>query len=177
VVFPFLAIYVEDLNGPVMLATAVGFVAGGYGVAAAVGSPLAGRLSDRIGYRVVYTAAVAIAVVCFVVASAVTSLLPFGAVYAVYGLGFATATSMLYTLLATGLPPDVRTPVLNLALVPLYVSGVIGSLISTQLLAWTHNDLRPLWLLGAVFMAAALVPLLGRRAERGTLAGDGTGPG
>ena len=177
IVFPFLALYVEILNGPVMLATAVGFVAGGYGVAAAIGSPLAGRLSDRIGYRLVYTGAVAIVVVCFVLASAVASLLPFVAVYAAYGIGFATATSMLYTLLATGLPSEVRSPVLNLALVPLYVSGVIGSLIATQLLVWTHNDLRPLWLLGAVFMAFALVPLLAGRVERGTLGGDGTGPG
>lgn len=177
VVFPFLALYVEVLNGPLMLATVVGFVAGGYGVAAAIGSPLAGRLSDRIGYRLVFSAAVAIVVVCFVLASAVGSLLPFGIVYALYGIGFATATSMLYTLLATGLPSEVRTPVLNLALVPLYVSGVLGSLISTQVLVWTHDDLRPLWLLGACFASVALVPLLAARVGRGTLRGDGTGPG
>jgi hypothetical protein len=57
------------------------------------------------------------------------------------------------------------------------VSGVIGSVIATQALVWTNNDLRPLWLLGAAFMAIALVPLLAGRVERGTLGGDGTGPG
>jgi DHA1 family multidrug resistance protein-like MFS transporter len=177
IVFPFLALYVEVLNGPAMLATYVGLVAGGYGVAAGIGSPLAGRLSDRIGYRPVYGGAVVIVVICFVLASAVGSLLPFAAVYAAYGIGFATATSMLYTLLATGLPSEVRSPVLNLALVPLYVSGVLGSLISTQLLVWTHDDLRPLWVIGALFMACALVPLLAARVGRRTLGGDDTRAG
>jgi DHA1 family multidrug resistance protein-like MFS transporter len=175
IVLPFLALYVEVLNGPVMLATAVGFVAGGYGVAAAIGSPLAGRLSDRIGYRLVYSGAVVIVILCFVLAAAVGSILPFGAVYAAYGIGFATASSMLYALLATGLPSEIRSPVLNLALVPLYLSGVLGSLISTQLLVWTRGDLRPLWLLGAVFIAVALLPLRATRVGRDTLGGDGTG--
>jgi MFS transporter, DHA1 family, multidrug resistance protein len=174
VVFPFLALYVEVLNGSQMLATAVGLVAGAYGVAAAIGSPLAGRLGDRIGYRPVFAGAVLIVVACFLVASAVGSLVPFGIAYALYGVGFATATSMLYTLLATGLPTEVRSSVLNLALAPLYVSGIVGSLISTQVLVLTGGDLRPLWLIGAVFCTLALLPLRTLRPHPATLSVDGT---
>ncbi|MEO7118084.1 MAG: MFS transporter [Candidatus Limnocylindrales bacterium] len=166
-VFPFIALWVEELNGPVKLATMVGLVAAAYGIAASIGSPLAGRLSDRIGYLRVYSIAVGLVVVCFLGASLVTSLLPFGGLYALYGVGFATATSMLYTLLATGLDADIRTPVLNLALAPLYLAGIVGSLASTQVLVWTAGDLRPLWVLAAVFSAFALVPLLvGRHSTR-----------
>jgi len=34
-------------------------------------------------------------------------------VFAAYGVGFATAGSMLFTLLATGLPAEIRSPVLT----------------------------------------------------------------
>ena len=173
VVFPYLAIWVESINGPAMLATAVGFVAGAYGIAASIGSPLAGRLGDRIGYRRVFGAAIVLVAACFVGTWFLRDLLPFGVVYAAYGVGFATASSMLYTILATGLPADVRSPILNLALVPLYVSGILGSLVSTQILVWTAGDVRPLWLLGAAVVVLALLPLL-TAPQRGTLPVDDT---
>ena len=172
VALPFLALYVEELNGRVALATAVGFVAGAYGVAASIGSTLAGRLGDRIGYGRVYVGAVGLGVACFVVAAVAATLIQFGVAYALYGIGVATASSMLYALLATGLPSDVRTPVLNLALVPFYISGILGSLTSTQVLILTGGDLRGLWLLGAAFMAVALAPPLVRAFGRGTLVAE-----
>lgn len=167
VVFPFLALFVERLNGPVLLATTVGLVAGAYGIAASIGSPLAGRLGDRIGYLPVFAGAVVVAAVCFVIAALTTQIVPFGAVYAIYGICFATGSSMLFVLLATRLPDEVRSSVLNLALAPLYLSGILGSLISTQVLVWTGGDLRLLWVIGAFFTALCLIPLLAiRRAER-----------
>lgn len=173
-VFPFLALYVEQINGPVLLATTVGLVAGAYGIAASIGSPLAGRLGDQIGYLPVFGGAVVIAAVAFVAAALVTQLAPFGVAYAVYGICFATASSMLFVLLATRLPADIRSPVLNLALAPLYLSGILGSLLSTQLVAWTGGDLRPLWLVGAFFTALCLLPLVAiRRATRSTGAAGG----
>ena len=60
------------------------------------------------------------------------SLLPFGIDYAVLGVGFATAGSMLFATLATHLPADIRSSVLNLALVPAYLSGILGSLLAVQ---------------------------------------------
>jgi MFS family permease len=166
-IFPFMALWVQELAGPAMLATTVGFVAAGYGIAASIGSPLAGRLGDRIGYVPVLLAAAVGTVVCFVVVSFVSSLLPFAVTYAVYGIFFATVTSLLYVILATGLPADVRSSVLNLALAPLYLSGIIGSLVSTQLLAMSGGDIRPLWYLGAAINSVLVIAILGlRRATR-----------
>ena len=75
-------------------------------------------------------------------------------------------------ILATRLPTDVRSSVLNLALAPLYISGILGSLISTQLLVRTGGEIRPLWYLGAainivlVFAVAQRAACDGPRAER-----------
>jgi MFS family permease len=170
---PFVALYVEALHGPAMLATIVGLIAGGYGLAAAIASPVGGLLGDRVGYRRVLTGAVLVVAACLVVIAAAPGLLVFAGAYAVYGVGFATATSMLYAALATGLPPDIRSPVLNLALVPLYLSGIVGSLLATGLISATGGDLRPVWLTAAVIAAVALVPvaLLRHRAATHAAAG------
>jgi MFS transporter, DHA1 family, multidrug resistance protein len=157
---PFLAIYVEELAGPVMLATTVGLVAGGYGIAASLGSPLGGLLGDRIGYRRMYVAAVGVVTICLVFAAVAPTLLPFALAYAAYGVGFATASSMLYAVLATGLPDEIRSPVLNLALAPLYLSGVLGSLITTAALEATGGDLRPLWAASAGIVALGAAPAI-----------------
>jgi MFS transporter, DHA1 family, multidrug resistance protein len=175
-VLPFLALYVEELNGTLLIATTVGIVAGAYGLAAAVGAPAAGILGDRVGYRRVLLAAIGLVVVCNVLASLAPSLLGFTIVYAFLGVGFATASSMLFTTLATGLPREVRSAVLNLALVPLYVSGILGSLLATQLLEMTDGDIRPLWLVSALFVAMALLPAfrLPRVRDHATSATDAT---
>ena len=61
-------------------------------------------------------------------------------------------------LLATGLPSEVRSSVLNLSLLPMYLAGIIGSLLAVELLARTGGDLRPLWIVAAGFIALAAVP-------------------
>ncbi len=155
---PFIALWVEQLNGPVGLATVVGLVAGGYGLASAVGSPLGGLLGDRVGYRRVFAGGALVVAACLGLIALAPGLVPFAIAYAAYGVGFATASSMLFTMLATGLPPEIRSPVLNLALFPLYVSGVIGSLLSTALLAVTDGDIRPLWAIAAFVALLAIVP-------------------
>ncbi len=160
---PFLALWIEDINGPARLATVVGLLAAGYGIAAAVGSPVAGFLSDRAGHARVFVLGVVASAICLVVSGLAAGLLVFAPAYAALGVAFATASSMLFTMLAVGLPTEVRSSVLNLALVPLYLSGVLGSLLSTALLAATGNDLRPLWLIAAVAVAAGLLPLLALR--------------
>lgn len=156
---PYLALYVEELHGREQLATIVGLVAGGYGLAAAIGSPAAGLFAARAGYRRVLVLGIVVSAVCLAIAAAAPDLLSFAVVYALYGIGYATASSMLFTLLASGLPRDIRSPVLNLALLPLYLSGVIGALLSTALVAATGGSLRPIWLVSAVVIALGLLPI------------------
>ena len=157
-VTPFLALYVEAINGPVLLASTVGLVAGAYGLAATIGSPLAGALADRIGFGRVLLGSIAMASVASLAAAALGSLLPFAIDYAVLGVGFATAGSMLFATLATGLPADIRSAVLNLALVPAYLSGIVGSLLAVQVVQRSDGDLRPLWVLAGMLLGVALVP-------------------
>ena len=156
---PYLALYVRDLNGPVALATVVGLVAGLYGIAAAIGSPLAGALGDRVGYRRVFAAGVIVSALSLAAAAAVPGIVPFAVVYAAFGASFATASSMLFTMLAAGLPTTIRSSVLNLALAPLYLSGVLGALLSAGLIAASGGDLRPIWLISAAVVAVGLVPV------------------
>jgi DHA1 family multidrug resistance protein-like MFS transporter len=156
---PYLALYVEELRGPAELATIVGLVAGAYGLASAIGSPLAGGLGDRFGYRRVFVVGVIVAVICLTAAALAPGIVLFGVLYAGFGVGFAAATSMLFTMLASGLPLDIRSSVLNLSLAPLYISGVIGSLASAALIAATGGELRPLWLVSAIAVVLALLPI------------------
>jgi MFS transporter, DHA1 family, multidrug resistance protein len=155
---PYLALYIEQLHGPRDLALLAGLVAAGYGLAAAVGSPIVSGLADRAGHRRMLLAALVATVAAMVAAGFAPGLLPFAVIYAAFGVGIAAASAILFTLLARGLEPAVRAPVLNLALVPLYVSGVIGGLASAGVIAAFGGDLRPVWLVSAVIAALALVP-------------------
>lgn len=162
---PYLALFVEQLNGPEQLATVVGLVVAAYGVTAAIGSPIAGAIGGRAGYLRVFVAATLVASLGLVAAALAPDLLMFAAVYALFGAAFATAGSMLFTMLASGLPTAIRSGVLNLALLPLYLSGIAGSLLSAGVIAATGGALRPVWLVSAVFLAAALVPAWWLRAR------------
>ncbi|HXR26441.1 MAG TPA: hypothetical protein VN771_01140, partial [Candidatus Baltobacteraceae bacterium] len=93
------------------------------------------------------------------VASVAPALLPFALVYAASGIGFAACSSMLFTMLAAGLPATIRSSVLNLALAPLYLSGVAGSLASAAVLQLNGGDLGPLWVAGGVAVLLSLIPV------------------
>ena len=147
-VTPYLALWVEALHGTVALATVVGLVAGAYGLASAIGAPAAASVGDRVGYRRIYVFGAVLAAACLVLAALAPGLIGFVAVYAGFGVGFATASSMLFTMLAVGLPGAIRSSVLNLAMVPLYLAGVIGSIASAAFLGLTGGDLQPLWAIG-----------------------------
>ncbi|MFI5254533.1 MAG: MFS transporter [Candidatus Limnocylindrales bacterium] len=163
---PYLALYVEELQGPAAVATVVGLIAGAYGLAAATSSPLAGGLGDRFGYRRVFVVGVGLAVACLSAAAVAPGIVVFGLLYAGFGIGFAAASGMLFTMLASGLPLDIRSSVLNLSLAPLYIAGVIGSLASAGLIAATGGELRPLWLVAAGVVALALLPIARLRPGR-----------
>ncbi|MFI5261372.1 MAG: MFS transporter [Candidatus Limnocylindrales bacterium] len=165
---PYVPIYVQQLAGPAQLATVVGLVAGVYGLASAIGSPLAGSVADRAGYRRVFTVGVITAGTCLMLAAVAPSLLAFTLIYALFGMGFATCSAMLFTMLAAGLPTTIRSSVLNLALAPLYLSGVVGSLISAAVLRVNGGDLAPLWVAGGIVALLALVPVSRLRLQAAT---------
>ncbi|MGZ6272471.1 MAG: MFS transporter [Candidatus Limnocylindrales bacterium] len=165
-VTPYLALWVQALHGTANLATVVGLVAGAYGLASAIGAPSAASVADRVGYRRIFGVGVVLAGSCLVLAGAAPGLLAFAATYAFFGMGFATASSMIFTLLASGLPSAIRSSVLNLAMVPLYLSGVLGSLASAAFLAANGGDLQPLWVFGGAITFLALVPIARLRGSR-----------
>ena len=172
VVVPFLALYVEILAGPIVLASTVGLVAGVNGLAAAVGSAGAGALADRVGFRPVLLGAIALATASALAASLFQTLPPFVLDYALLGIGIATASAMLFAFLATELPSEVRSSVLNLSLLPMYLSGIVGSLLAVEVLGRRGGDMRVLWIVGAVFLVLAALPawrLRGGGASAGTL--------
>jgi MFS family permease len=164
-VTPYLALWVEALHGTVALATVVGLVAGAYGLASAIGAPAAASVGDRVGYRRIYVFGALLAAACLVLAALAPGLIGFVAVYAGFGVGFATASSMLFTMLAVGLPGAIRSSVLNLAMVPLYLAGVIGSIASAAFLGLTGGDLQPLWAIGGAVAFLAVIPILRLRTE------------
>ena len=55
---------------------------------------------------------------------------------------------------------------LNLALVPMYLAGILGSLLAVEVLARSGGDMRTLWVLGAVFVALAILPAWRLRTGR-----------
>ena len=159
-VTPYLALWVEALQGTVALATVVGLVAGAYGLASAIGAPAAASVGDRVGYRRVYVLGALLAAVCLVLAALAPGLLGFAVAYAGFGVGFATASSMLFTMLAVGLPGAIRSSVLNLAMVPLYLAGVIGSIASAAFLGLTGGALQPLWVIAGAVAFLSVIPVL-----------------
>lgn len=165
IVVPFLALYVEALAGPLVLASTVGLVAGVNGLAAAVGSAGAGALADRTGFRPVLLGAIAVAALAALAGAVLASLPPFVLDYAVLGIGIATASAMLFALLATELPAEVRSSVLNLSLLPMYLSGIVGSLLAVEVLARSGGDMRVLWVVAATFLALAMLPAWRLRAR------------
>lgn len=171
VAVPFLALYVELLGGPLVLASTVGFVAGAYGLAAALGSAGAGAVADRVGFRPVLLGAITLATGAALGAALVATLPPFVLDYALLGVGIATASAMLFAFLATELPSEVRSSVLNLSLLPMYLSGIAGSLLAVEVLDRSDGDMRVLWMVAAGFLALAMLPAsrLRSRSAAGTL--------
>jgi DHA1 family tetracycline resistance protein-like MFS transporter len=114
-------------------------------------SPGAGWLGDRLGYaRVLGWAAGlgGLAAVAMAVAPSITWL-AVGAL--LLAAAFSATTAMCVALLATTTPPERRSGTLNLALVPLYLGGIVGPALGA---AVAVAGVR------AVFAAAA-VPLAG----------------
>ena len=160
---PYIPVLVEGIVGlGPGLASAIGLVAGTAALVGALVSPLGGVIGDRSGFRPVLVTALG-------GAGCVLFLMPLApsigmlAVLAV-GLGAATATvsSMIFGLLATELPPERRSPALNLVYLPLYAAGTIGPAVGAVVAS--ISGVNGLFIVGGcVFLFGALTILLRRR--------------
>jgi MFS family permease len=124
---PYVPLLVEKLagSGP-GLALSIGLVVGIGSLVGALMSPLAGMVADRVGFRPVLLGALTLGGV----ASLAMPLMPGvpGLIVASLLLGAAVATTsaMVFSLLATEVPPERRSATLNLVYLPLYLAGIVG---------------------------------------------------
>jgi MFS family permease len=169
---PYVPVLVETTVGPGPgLASAIGLVAGTAALAGALLAPLAGALGDRIGFRPVLVGALLLGGI------AITAMPPAGPIAGVTGLAVlaiavaasaSTVSSMVFGLLATEVPADRRSQVLNLVYLPLYAAGIIGPLLGGVVSALAGLA-GPFVLGGIVFVAGAVGVARQARVEPGQL--------
>ena len=77
---------------------------------------------------------------------------------------------MVFSLLATEVPPERRSATLNLVYLPLYAAGIVGPALGAGVAAVAGVD-GPFWLGAAVFVAGAVVVALRVRPRPGGCSG------
>jgi MFS family permease len=157
---PYQPLVVEQLVGPGPgLASAIGFVVGTAALAGAVTSPLGGLLGDRFGFRPVLIGSL----IGGAAALLAVTVAPGTDVLALSFLAFAafngTVGAMVFSMLATDVPPERRSATLNLVYLPLYAAGVVGPALGAGVAAVAGID-GPFLLGAAVFVAGAVVVAL-----------------
>ena len=160
---PYIPVLVAHVNGQVGEASAIGIVAGGAGLVGALFGPFGGVLGDRIGYRWVLVGALG--------GSGVAALLmPFAAALPILALVtlalsgmYAVVAPMVFALLGTEVGPERRSQTLNLVYLPLYLGGIVGPVVASQVV---RIDLTAPFVVAAlVFGAGSLA--VGIQARRG----------
>jgi DHA1 family multidrug resistance protein-like MFS transporter len=165
---PYLPVLVSHINGPVGEASAIGLVIGAVALFGAIVGPVGGWLGDRIGYRPVLVGAL--------IGTGIASLLmpaaPSVSVLALIALAaaalYATVAPMIFALLATEVAPDRRSQTLNLVYLPLYIGGIVGPVVASQVVKAG---------LAAPFVLAAVVYLGGGLLIAAQIRRGGARPG
>lgn len=157
---PFLPLLVLRLIGGASGAAGqIGIVFGASALLGALLSPLAGAAGDRYGFRPLLAGACVLAAASLAGLAAAPNLfwLTVGAV--ALGAATATAVSMVFALLATSVPEERRATTLNLVLLPIYFSSIVGGVVGALLV---RNGLDTVLLTGAAisFLAALLTTRL-----------------
>ncbi len=153
---PFLPFLVVRLVGSTSGAAGqIGIVFGASALLGAFLSPVAGAAGDRYGFRPLLAAACVLAAASLAELALAPDLLwlTIGAV--ALGAATATAISMVFSLLATGVPEERRATTLNLVLLPIYFSSIAGGVIGALLVREGLNTV--LWAAAAVSVIAALL--------------------
>ncbi len=164
---PFLPLLVIRLNGGTAGAAGqIGIVFGASALLGALLSPLAGAAGDRYGFRPLLAGACVLAAASLAALAVAPNLvwLTVGAVF--LGAATATAISMVFALLATGVPVERRATTLNLVLLPIYFSSVAGGIVGALLVREGLNTV--LWTAAAISLVAALLTTRLPRSDRTT---------
>jgi MFS family permease len=154
---PYLPVVVEELAGTGPgLASAIGFVVGTAALAGAITSPLGGLLGDRFGFRPVLVGSLiggASALLSVTVAPGIEILALASLAFTAFN---GTVGAMVFSLLATEVPPERRSATLNLVYLPLYAAGIVGPATGAAVTSVAGVD-GPFWVGAAVFIAGAVV--------------------
>jgi len=156
---PYTPLLVEGLIGTgAGLASGIAAVVGLGSLIGALAAPIAGYAGDRVGYRPVLLAALAVGAVASLLMPFMPAVIALAGASVLLGGAVATVGAMVFSLLATEVPPDRRSATLNLVYLPLYVAGIVGPA-TGSVLAATVGLAGPYLAGGAVFVLGAVVIL------------------
>jgi MFS family permease len=177
---PYVPVLVQDIVGAgAGLASSIGLVTGVAALVGAMASPMGGWAGDRVGFRPVLVAGLAGGAVALALQPLAPGL-PLLAVTVLLFVGFnGIVGPMVFSLLATEVPPERRSTVLNLVYLPLYAAGIVGPAVGA-VTASVAGVAGP-FLAGSLTLAAgAAVVLVAMRRSRASRpvqpVGSGTVP-
>ena len=156
---PYVPVLIENIVGPGPgLASSIGFVAGTASLIGALASPAGGVAGDRVGFRPVLVTGLAGGAL----AIAIQPWLPSLPLLAVAVLAFVAFNGivgpMVFSLLATEVPPERRSTTLNLVYLPLYAAGIVGP--ATGALTASVAGVPAPFALGAIILGASAVAIV-----------------
>jgi MFS family permease len=156
---PYTPLLVEQLVGTgAGLASGIAVVVGLGSLIGALAAPLAGWVGDKVGFRPVLLVALAAGAVASLLMPLMPAVAALAGVSVLLGAAVATVGAMVFSLLATEVPPERRSATLNLVYLPLYVAGIIGPATGSAL-ASTIGLAGPYLAGCAVFVLGAVVIL------------------
>jgi MFS family permease len=157
---PYQSLIVEGIVGPGPgLTASIGFVAGPAALVGAAIAPLGGVVGDRIGFRPVLLTALVIGGLALVAVPLVPTIPALALAVLAFTAANGLVGAMVFSLLATEVPPERRSQTLNLVYLPLYAAGIIGPAIGGALAAPFGAD-APFWAAATVFLVGAVVVAL-----------------
>ena len=162
---PYQALIVEGIvgSGP-GLASSIGFVAGTAALVGAVTAPLGGVVGDRIGFRPVLIGAMLVGGVALLAVPLAAAIPVLALAVFVFTASNGIVGSMVFSLLATEVPPERRSQTLNLVYLPLYAAGILGPAIGGTVAGITGPN-GPFWVGAVVFLVGAIVVALRVRPQ------------
>jgi MFS family permease len=169
---PYTPLLVEQLVGTgAGLASGIGVVIGLGSMIGALMAPLAGWAADRIGFRPILLVALGAGAIASLLMPFMPQVAALAATSVMLGAAVATVGAMVFSLLATEVPPERRSATLNLVYLPLYVAGVIGPALGSVLAA--SIGLAGPYLAGCVVFSLGVVLIARHHAPATSRSGAG----